>query len=542
MTHNAHGPRRTRRPWEPRQRARTSAPKRKSNRTNVSMAKARQSKTKAQPKPVKTKPAKTFRISRTRRRLDPRTATGKHLRRMRAPAHRATTRNLEAVYPFTVDCALGSAGVYVGRQAGSEASFTFDPWELYGAGVITNPNILLAGVIGRGKSALAKSLAMRMTAFGVRIYVPGDPKGEWGTVARALGAEPIVLGRGLPARVNPLDPGPRPAGLPTEQWAREVLTRRTTLLASLAETALDRRLTPVERNALLVALDDVTQPRALELTATSGTSATSDPSTVPVLPHVVAALMSPTSEAAAALNMRSHELRAESRNLALELRRLVVGDLAGLFDGPTTRPLDFTAPIQVLDTSRLGGDDTAVALLMTCASAWMEATLATAGNHDNPGDTADGNVSGGRRRLVVYDEAWRMLRHLALVRRMQAQWKLSRALGVANLAVVHRISDLGAVGASGSEAVALAQGLLADCSTRIVYAQETDQVASTAAALGLTDVEADQLIHLPRGRGLWKVGRHAAIVDHILGAAELPIVDTDAPMRTNLGRLPGARP
>jgi hypothetical protein len=83
---------------------------------------------------------------------------------------------------------------------------------------------------------------------------------------------------------------------------------------------------------------------------------------------------------------------------------------------------------------------------MTCASAWMESALA---------DPLAG------RRLVVYDEAWRMLRHLPLVRRMQAQWKLSRAIGVANLAVLHRISDLGAVGSSGSEAVALAHGLLA---------------------------------------------------------------------------------
>jgi hypothetical protein len=214
--------------------------------------------------------------------------------------------------------------------------------------------------------------------------------------------------------------------------------------------------------------------------------------------------------------MTVRDFTVESRNLALELRRLVVGDLAGLFDGPTTQPLDFDAPIQVLDTSRLAGDDTAVALLMTCASAWMESALAD---------------PGAGRRLVVYDEAWRMLRHLALVRRMQAQWKLSRAIGVANLAVVHRISDLGAVGASGSEAVALANGLLADCSTRIVYAQESDQVDATASALGLTDVEAEQLIHLPRGRGLWKVGRHAAIVDHILGRSEYPIVDTDARMR-----------
>jgi hypothetical protein len=114
---------------------------------------------------------------------------------------------------------------------------------------------------------------------------------------------------------------------------------------------------------------------------------------------------------------------------------------------------------------------------------------------------------------------------------MQAQWKLARALGVANLAVLHRLSDLGAVGASNSEAVALAHGLLADCSTRVVYAQESDQVEPTAAALGLSDVEAEQLIHLPRGRGLWKIGRHSAIVDHILGSAEISIVDTDARMR-----------
>ena len=69
-----------------------------------------------------------------------------------------------------------------------------------------------------------------------------------------------------------------------------------------------------------------------------------------------------------------------------------------------------------------------------------------------------------------------MMRVPALVRRMQAHWKLSRSWGIANLAVVHRLSDLGSVGDAGSEAVALARGLLADCSTRIVYAQETDQI------------------------------------------------------------------
>ena len=437
---------------------------------------------------------------------DRRQHSGRVLLPMRLPVHRATTANLQAIYPFIVETGLGSDGVYIGRETGSGASFVYDPWHLYQQQVITNANILLAGVLGRGKSALAKTLAYRLAAFGVRTYVPGDPKGEWGVVARALGVEPLQLGRGLSARINPLDAGRRADGLDDDAWHSEVRSRRITLLQALTETGLGRRLTPVERNALYLALDDV-----------SRVDASTTRQAVPALPQVVDVLMRPTDEMAHTIGMRNGEELAEvSRDATLELRRLVVGDLAGLFDGPTTHPLDFDAPIQVVDTSRLAGDDTAIALLMSCASAWMESAIS---------DPSSG------RRLVVYDEAWRMMRVPALVRRMQAHWKLSRAWGISNLAVVHRLSDLGAVGDAGSEAVALARGLLADCSTRIVYGQETDQVSATAAALGLSDVEAGLLPGLPVGRGLWKVGRRSFVVDHVLSGAEQSIIDTDLRMR-----------
>lgn len=89
-----------------------------------------------------------------------------------------------------------------------------------------------------------------------------------------------------------------------------------------------------------------------------------------------------------------------------------------------------------IDLSRLGGagDDTALVLAMTCASTWMESALA---------DPAGG------RRWVIYDEAWRVMRHVALLERMQSQWKLSRGLGIANLMVIHRLSDLLAAGDAG---------------------------------------------------------------------------------------------
>ena len=182
--------------------------------------------------------------------------------------------------------------------------------------------------------------------------------------------------------------------------------RRLRLLAAVAETTLRRDLRPVEHGALDAAL----------------TLAERDP--VPTIPHVLTALQDPDDGAARADGTSAVERAAEGRDLAHALRRLVRGDLAGMFDGPSTHPLDPGAPMVVLDLSRLGSHDDALALAMTCASAWLEAALA---------------APGSGLRWVIYDEAWRLLRSVPLVRRMQAQWKLSRAHGIANLLILHRL-------------------------------------------------------------------------------------------------------
>jgi hypothetical protein len=136
----------------------------------------------------------------------------------------------------------------------------------------------------------------------------------------------------------------------------------------------------------------------------------------------------------------------------------------------------------------------------------------------------------GGRRWIVYDEAWRIMRQPALLRRMQAQWKLSRAYGIANLMIVHRLSDLDAVGALGSEARALAAGLLADCSTRVIYRQEPDQLGATANQLGLTGTEKAILPDLGIGEGLWRIRDRAFRVQHQLTTAEYHLFDTTSRM------------
>jgi type IV secretory pathway VirB4 component len=408
---------------------------------------------------------------------------------LRLQPHRASSAVLAGAYPFLAACPP-QRGVPIGVDVLSGAPFAYDPWALYGEGWLTNPNLLLAGVIGQGKSALAKTLALRSVAAGRRVYVAGDPKGEWAPVAEAVGGQVVTLGGGARARLNPLD---LPAAAAVNR--DEAHARRLRLLSSLAQQALGRPLRPVEHTVL----DE-------ELARVAGRPTV----TLAEIVETLLARVEPRSSAAP-LTVAARD----ARDLAYGMRRVVSGDLAGVFDGRSTIRLDPDAPVVVLDLSRMAGNDDAVALAMTCGAAWLESAL---------------GASGGQR-WIVYDEAWRMLRSLPLLRQMQAQWKLSRALGIANLLVLHRLSDLDAAGASGSELRAVAEGLLADCSTRVVYRQEHDQLADSGAAFGLTDTERDVIARLPRGVGLWKLPGRAFVVRHDLHPAERPIVDSDAAMR-----------
>jgi hypothetical protein len=413
--------------------------------------------------------------------------------RFRLPRHQDTSATLAGAYPFVAEGGLGSEGVFVGQDLYSGSSFVYDPWVLYARGLITAPNLVLAGIVGAGKSCLAKSLYTRSIPFGRRVYVPGDPKGEHTAVAEAVGGKAILLGHGMANRLNPLDEGHRPAGLDDLQWTSQVTSRRRDLIGALAETVLDRRLTPLEHTAVDLALDRTVHG-----------------ADVPVLPMVVDRLLTPDPA-----DDHDRRLTEDGRLVGHALRRLVAGDLAGLFDGPSTVVFDPTLPMISLDLSRVTENATLVSVLMTCASAWMESALM---------DPAGG------QRWVVYDEAWRLMSHPALLRRMDAHWRLARHYGIANMLIFHKLSDLDNVGDQGSAMRALASSLLANAETRIVYRQESDQLGPTSAALGLTGTEQSLIPTLGTGQGLWRIKRRSFVVQHQMHPAELELFDTTGRM------------
>jgi type IV secretory pathway VirB4 component len=202
--------------------------------------------------------------------------------------------------------------------------------------------------------------------------------------------------------------------------------------------------------------------------------------------------------------------------------------LSGLFDGKTTVALDFAAPIQTVDISRLDsrGDET-VAMILACVSSWGQAAI------DDPA---------GGVRLVVRDELWRALRIPAMIRKVDSDLRLSRSQGTIQVLATHRLADFEAVGPAGSAEVAIASNLLASCDVRICLRQDTAPLAMTRQAIGLTDTEAAHIAswtgeHL--GRALWKIGRTSShVVQTVLHPLERDLYWTNERM---VGTVPPQR-
>ena len=420
--------------------------------------------------------------------------------RFRLPRHQDTSASLSGAYPFVAEGGLGSSGVFVGQDLYSGGSFVYDPWVLYANGVITAPNVVLAGIVGSGKSSLAKSLYTRSLPFGRRVYVPGDPKGEHTAVAEAIGGRAIALGHGMANRLNPLDEGYRPSHFTDAEWESTVTARRRDLIGALAEVVLGRALTPLEHTAIDTALTATVRENA-----------------VPILPMVVDRILTPSDDS-------DGRLTEDGRIVGHALRRLVAGDLAGLFDGPSTVQFDPTLPMMSLDLSRVTENSTLISALMTCCSAWMESALL---------DPAGG------QRWVIYDEAWRLMSHPSLLERMDAHWRLARHYGIANALIFHKLTDLENVGDAGSAMRSLANSLLANAETRVIYRQESDQLGVTAKTLGLTTTERKLLPSLGVGQGLWRIKERSFVVQQQLHPAELELFDTSA--RAS-GLTPGGTP
>ena len=427
--------------------------------------------------------------------------------------YRASTAEIGGVFPFVGAQALPPTGASVGVDTRSGAGFTVDPMGWVLSEITSNPNLVLFGKPGTGKSTTVKAILFRLMLFGVRTLVAGDVKDEYEKLARAVGVEPFALGVGMPARINPLDLGPLGQGWDTlpdaerAQRARVIFGRWLVLLKALVG-AQGVATTAADEDALSAVLAQLT-----------GWAAGSGQLRVITIPAVWAALRDPSTELAHACRYPSPRAMTEAtRQVTSALGAMVRGALAGLFDEPTNIAIDWAAPIQSLSLGRLVPlGDQALGTALACLNSWSRAMTDTRRS--------------GQHTVVVRDEVWRQMRlGVGAVQSLDADLRLSRSDACIQMVVAHKPSDMLGVGDTGSMAANIAKDLMNLCDTKVLLGQDRNVAQELQELLGLSDMESDDIsgwARHRRGRAIWRVGERSYRVQTARGPAEAELFDTN---------------
>ncbi|MET8540251.1 ATP-binding protein [Kitasatospora sp. NPDC004799] len=431
-----------------------------------------------------------------------------------------------AIYPFLLGSGLPPRGVPVGRDVLTGELVCIDPSGWTGK-LTTNPGVWVMSQPGVGKSALVKRICLVYVAFGCMMCVPADVKGEYTALIRELGGSVLRIGTGTD-RINPLDSGPllgRLAALPTVERGAllDVLNgRRLETLGALLATrcGLGRQPNEIERSALTTAVQ---------------LAADAVPGTDPVIPDVIAVLRQAPEALRAKLAAEGDTYLDLTRSVVAGLDNLVDGPLKGMFDGPTTTPVDLDTPAVSVDIDALrarGRDVVSAGMIASWAYTYQ---------------TIDSARSLGmiRRRLVLpMDEMWRALRSgPGLVDAMDSISRLNRRTDDVTIYVTHSLQDVEAL--PTEEDRAKARGLMDRCDTWVIGGSTDEELGRVSGKRTLTEQErllitswasatstgldASDHVHPGRGKYLIKLGTRPGIAAAMeLTSTERRLYHTDA--------------
>ncbi len=438
-------------------------------------------------------------------------------------AYAGTTTQMAGLFPFGAGSGAPAVGVPVGRHLRTHEVVCCDPFGWHEAGLVTNLGMMVLGSPGVGKTSLAKRQIRGLMACGVTALILGDPKGEYVPVVTSAGGQVIRVGRGLD-RINPLDAGPlgatlsRLSGIARDAMIAEVRGQRLNTLLALCALVRPGGLADWEGAVLGAAVDVLTRTRR-----------------DPTIPDVLDVLADGPEPLVVASQVERERFHLETIALRRILYGLVEGPLKGVFDGPTTTPLDLDAPAVCVDLSAItGAGDVlmAAAMLATWSygHAMIEASVALTRLWMGP----------PRRFLAVLDEMWRALRgSSALVDQADALTRVYRHKSVAHLMLTHSLDDLAAVGTDADRAKA--RGFLDRCGITVLTAMSERELAEIGRLRHLTrrEIAAVQSWssstswqagghHYGRGKYLIKAGDRTGIpVEMTLVADEPRLYDTD---------------
>ncbi len=391
------------------------------------------------------------------------------------------TAALAAAFPFaSADVPTpGPGGVLLGHNAHTRGLVVWDRWAQ------PNYNAVVLAKSGAGKSYLAKLELLRWLYHGVEALVV-DPEHEYRRLAEAVGGTYLHLGH-PDQRLNPFD-------LPPHGQA-DALAGRALFIHTLIGSLLGEPLDPDTTAALDRAIMAAYHARGIS----------ADPRTharpAPVLADLAHALHGDGDPAAT--------------TLAGQLAPYTTGSYRRLFDGPTT-----THPhghLVVFSLRDLPDELKAAGTLLALDATWRTAT----------------NPQQRRRRLVVVDEAWQLMRDPAAAGYLYRLAKSARKHWCGLTVVTQDPADV--------LATPLGQAIVQNAATQLLLGQAPQAIEALTRAFHLSHGEQAHLLAAQPGDALLLAGSHRVALRSLASPTDHDLVTTSPEFLASL-ETEGAHP
>ncbi|MDO4073437.1 type IV secretory system conjugative DNA transfer family protein (plasmid) [Clavibacter michiganensis subsp. michiganensis] len=424
-----------------------------------------------------------------------------------APAHQGaatTTRQAEIVATAHFGAPTGFDGIVNGRDTLTRTAFAHDPITAYRRTPrgLTSPNVIVLGQTGSGKSSwttcnlIMKPLMLRKRRAVVFSKKDRGGECEHAETTRQLGNEPFrFLANGAQGEgqiINLMDRAiVRVDGIQGQKLMLDTAIqlqrhRSSGTVASVEEAGWEDQALRLALRSLLADHEDTRTPTLADLSARLGA----------VDPH------------RGDYSLRSRE-RLHQAGLSISH---VLNDLletyGGVFDGETSSEVDLTHKLTTFDISQLPSDGAVIPIVMAAANMWMLGRI---------------KDEAGWATNVIYEEGWHMIGGPS-VGLIQSNEKLSRSLGMSNIFIMHKGTDIPPESAGVT--------VIQEAQTAYIFRQEHEQDAAWAQRTFNLDQDTTKvLMGLGTGHCIAKIADMPETeVEHLRSEWEKELTDSDQAM------------
>ena len=368
------------------------------------------------------------------------------------------TTSLASTFPFTSATLTQNKGVLYGVNQENGSLIIFDRFSL------ENANEVVLGTSGSGKSYLIKLEIMRQFLFGTEVIVV-DPEGEYLELARALKGDVISFTPSSPIKINPFDL----SGLYEE--GENELGLKILSLHGLLKIVMGN-LDPGSEAVLDRAFMETYRQKGI----------TPDPTTQKNAPPLMEDLYKTL------LGMENQK----AQELALLLERFIKGSLSGIFNQPSN--VAISNPLTIFSIRDLEEQLRPIAMHLVLDFAWTKIRKTL------------------KKRILVLDEAWYMMKHA------------DSASFVHNIAKRARKYYLGLTTATQDVEDFLStdygKAVLSNSSIQVLLRVGTSEVDNVSSIFHLTESEKQKVLRAEIGQGLFFAGQNHVSLKVLASAFE----------------------